>query len=290
MDHLKEVKRIYDEMCINPTIRRFNKHFSIDLLNDLNYFDVMKKFSWGVFFRSIYFICEQNKEETDLLFLTKLEFIGLSIRLLDDFLDEDGKINRILEAKQIILLSNELLIDGLSGISQRINCDLNLLKYALNCEWNDHSYDLRCKHIDCDFYFNKIVPKSTAIFRFFIKIASANSEEWDDFALSYGAFTQIKNDINGIFEEKELLNLRPSLPLIMAINTYDSNFNLSLLNDLKLRDKSLIDSIRIKILASGSIEFCKLLISEEQEKIFHYLCNLVPENMLEWFVTYLDLR
>ncbi|MBP1042907.1 hypothetical protein I6N95_17980 [Vagococcus sp. BWB3-3] len=253
-------KSIISKMASNKTIGRYNSYYTTDLLEILNF---KKCFKWSIYYWHISKMTNSlNTDGLDIMY--NIELIGLSARLMDDFLDKDTLLSSIINPEHLALLSTELLVESLESLGKHVNFDYDLLKDALHAEFIDYSTTINSQN-SIDFYFKNIISKSTAIFQLVTKLASNNDSSLDQFAIHYGTICQIENDVIGVLNNSsmDISQLKNTLPLIASINTLNKNNNDTLLYLLN-NPASSVQTIRTKIIKTGAIDFCKELISSEK--------------------------
>lgn len=253
---------VFSKIETNKIFEKYNRIYSIDFLEILNF---KKNFKWSTYYFHISKVSKTlNNDSVD--FMYGVELLGLSARIMDDFLDKDTALSKIVSMEHLSLLSTELLVESLEIIGHNIFFDYGLLKNALNSELIDYSTVINSDRT-IDFYFEHILPKSTNIFQLITKLASHNNLFLDEFAIHYGTMVQIKNDISGILDKNsmDIPQLKNTLPLIASVTTLDSDQN-SILLSLINKQPPLIPEIWTRIMQTGSIDFCKALMLSEKNK------------------------
>lgn len=280
------LNQVFSEIENNKTIRKYNDIYSTNLLEILNF---ESGFSWSRYF---YLITKISNTPNQLRMenMYGIELLFLSARLLDDLLDKDTTLYDILSSEHIALLSTELLIEGIELLSKNSYFDYALLKEALDAEFHDYTTKLDA-HSSISFYFEKIVAKSTALFQMVTNLASENNSHLNNFAIHFGTFLQIKNDIFGVLSDNyaDLTLQKNSLPLIASINSIRSNDNATLLLLLS-NSSSSKKTIQTKVLETGVVEFCKQLMTIEREKALFELRVFNNSLEVQEFKKYLKLE
>lgn len=273
------------EVSKNETIRKYNQLYSIDILKFLGY---SEGFRWSNYFLLVAQL-SGTYDQINLENMYGVDLLGFSARLLDDFLDKDTLLYDIIGPDHLSLLSTELLVESLEMLSKNNFFDFQLLKEALDAEFVDYTNRLSLES-SIDFYFKKIIPKSTALFRLNTKLASKNDSQLDKFATHYGTFLQLRNDIAGILTEhsSDIAQKKNSLPLIASTNTSDSNSDKDLM--MMLSNKSISSKIiQDKVIQTGALNFCNELMVSEKELALSRLNHFGNISAVNDFIQYLKL-
>ncbi|MCB5954598.1 polyprenyl synthetase family protein [Enterococcus sp. CWB-B31] len=280
---------IFSKLEANTTIKKYNELLTINILEIMNYKKKMSYFSWGVYYAHISKLSNSQKTD-DLKVLYSIELLGLSARLIDDALDKDSLLFERMTTEYLFLLSTELIVESLDQLCHQPYWDYSYLNSALNAERIDYSTTLNSNNISIDFYFENIIPKSTASFQLFTKMASHNNEQLNLFSIHFGTYLQIKNDLLGFWEDDsfDIHNLKCTLPLLTGIQTLHQKKNDALVT--LLNSSSDLELIRKKIVETGAIRFCSDLMHEEKNKASAILTHFKDQPYFNELKNYLRLE
>lgn len=282
------LETIISKMEKNDTIKKYSNSLNIDILESIDYKQKLHHFSWSIYCTHISNVA--NTEPLDLDTLYAVELLGLTAMLIDDGLDKDTDLFQKSGTDYLFLLSTELLVESLEIFKKSPLFDYGLLKAALHAEFKDFTTILNGEKLTLDFYFEEILPKSAAIFQLFTKLASSSDSHLNKFAIHYGNYIQIINDISDFLSNcsSDIPLLKSSLPLLLGVNTLDLKRNKKILHSLK-NNENLV-TIRKKIIATGALDFSQQLMEIEKKRALSALNNISFSNHLTRLKYYLELE
>lgn len=232
-------------------------------------------FSWGILYLHLKSLSEPHITESDIHSAFSFECLGLSVELLDDFLDQDNPSLNEMNRVDFIILYTELLVRGIYPFAKNdlFNYGLSPLIKSLHGEWHDLNSLLNTAFTEND-YFESVIQKSTEFFSFLTYCALGKDPQhhaYETLMKSMAEMTQILNDIRGIYnpDKNDLIRKNPTLPLIKFLES-DPDRNLKVLKEHSSGDISTSDLIR-KIEESGAIDYCHFLLSEYKSFIINHI-------------------
>lgn len=258
--------------------------------------DKIRHFSWGILFLHLKALGESTVSEAELNLEEAFNFecFGISVELLDDFLDQDNKALNELAKEDLIMLYTEFLIRGIYPFAQidAHGSGLGKLLQTLKGEWADLNTLLTKTFTEND-YFENIVSKSTEFFSFLTQCALGNDPQFEAFETlmkSIAEMTQVLNDIRGLYDptKNDLIKKSPTLPLIKFVeNEPDKNTQL-----LKDHSDGLISTseLILKIEDSGALDYCHFLLSEYKIFILNHINTHFSMEKLRPLLTYFKLE
>ncbi|MGO4531131.1 hypothetical protein AB4Z30_18760 [Paenibacillus sp. 2TAF8] len=278
------VEEIYQEIWLRELFAKYRPEGETHLLQAINFRDQMNRFSWGMLFLYIYVLGRRSKEELPISIAADMELICLSSRILDDVLDEDNsQLERCIGRQNTLFLFTELLITSLRQL-QAFECrDIGYmhLHSALQAEWLDVNRNM-FDEISEQQYIKKILPKSSAMFKFVTAYADSNHQEfWDEFWNWACMGMQLSNDLSAIYndEKSDLIKLKPTLPLLKTFDVSDEARKLEIRAGFMeyASGKGSVSTVREFIEAQGALEYCLILRELCKERCLHMLQEQFPE-------------
>ncbi|MGL5041829.1 MAG: hypothetical protein ACRC6X_01845 [Culicoidibacterales bacterium] len=277
----------------NAVLKRYNNLLNVDLLLKINFRTRKDKFSWGIFFLYIKILNGHQITPTEITIAANLELLAFSAELLDDFFDGDSEHLDILDQKMLVFLSYDILLESqivLCSLSENTDYLLSLQKTLIG-QWYDVTSTLSSA-IDEEFYHNFIIPKTECFFHLIIDIANpTHKKNWLLFSKKLATSLQIGNDISAMnnTSKSDLINLTPSLPLIMAFQNKSIKKKILALNQDSSYSKH---DLSLLIIQSGSLEYCHYLYLKYRDDCSILLNHGMPYNhkLLKDFSAYLKLE
>lgn len=282
MDKEKVINEIYNSLQERTIFKKYNSYYGFNFLEKTNWLKRLHYFSWGVYYLFLCTLSKGNPSKKDHQLAADIELLCISAVLLDDFLDEDSPVNKIISSKHLPLLAFDCLLESIDNLAPESS--YKHIKEAMTGEWYDFSYTLTDPLVNEDFYFTQVMKKNIDILKFILEVVDKERLDFrESYAYSQSVVFQLLNDTKAVFlpHKGDLMNLKPSLPLIKTYEVYGEEFLKAATPTLRLE---LVDK-------SGAILYCNYIIEEEKENCRHLLKERFNESeQLNEFLNYLRLE
>lgn len=271
------ILKLYENISINPIIKKYNQFYQVDLISLLNLKERLRFFSGGKLY--LYLTSLHSQINTEHLRVSaEIEIFCLASKILDDLLDEDSKYSLPFDEKNHLLFFSELLTHSMRELSlhPKFPEANHHLQDAINAEFNDVNLSPIINKFSDNDYRNIFLPKTSSIINFISDLSGLSLELSQKFSKSFSFSLQITNDLNGIIassEKSDIKKVRPTLPIIMALNSKHGRevFSLFQNHDFEAED------VKTMILQSGAMEYCSFHNSIEKENISSVLIEAYPD-------------